>query len=61
MLCLAQITNQLGRVERDFEKGEHNGAEAALRVIAALARGWLAREDSLRAGAAAEPAAFHAG
>ncbi|MEJ0068276.1 MAG: nucleoside phosphorylase [Pseudomonadota bacterium] len=32
VLCLAHVTNQLGQVERDFEKGEHNGAEAALRV-----------------------------
>ncbi|MBI3515009.1 MAG: hypothetical protein HY060_13250 [Proteobacteria bacterium] len=36
---------QLGRVERDFEKGEHDGAEAALRVVGAIARAWLAREE----------------
>jgi uridine phosphorylase len=61
VLCLAHVTNQLARVERDFEKGEHNGAEAALRVVAAIARGWLNREASRGAAASAEPAAFHAG
>ncbi len=43
VLCLAHVTNQLGRVERDFEKGEHNGAAAALRVVGAVARAWLAQ------------------
>jgi uridine phosphorylase len=43
VLCLAHVTNQLGQVERDFEKGAHNGAEAALSVIAAIARAWSAQ------------------
>jgi uridine phosphorylase len=59
VLCLAHVTNQLGRVERDFEKGAHNGAEAALRVVAAIARGWLAQEDSARV--AGDRTASHAG
>lgn len=42
VLCLAHVTNQLGRVEHDFEKGEHNGAAAALRVVDAIAHSWLA-------------------
>jgi uridine phosphorylase len=44
VLCLAHVTNQLGRVERDFEKGEHNGAAAALRVVGAIANAWLTGE-----------------
>jgi len=60
VLCLAHVTNQLARVERDFEKGEHNGAEAALRVVAAIARAWLDRADS-RPASAANPAAARVG
>src|SRR5262249_20570314 len=30
VLCLAHVTNQLGRTEGDFEKGPGNGAEASL-------------------------------
>jgi len=61
VLCLAHVTNQLGRVERDFEKGEHNGAEAALRVIASIAQGWLAREDAVRAVSTTDRMTRHAG
>jgi uridine phosphorylase len=60
VLCLAHVTNQLARVERDFEKGEHNGAGAALRVVAAIARAWFDREDS-RPVSAADPAAARVG
>jgi hypothetical protein len=27
VLCLAQVTNQMGRIEGDFEKGAAGGAE----------------------------------
>ena len=49
VLCQAHVANRLGRVERDFETGEHDGARAALRVIEAIARVRLAREDGVRA------------
>lgn len=35
VVCLAYVTNQLGRTDLDFEKGHSNGASDALRVIAA--------------------------
>jgi uridine phosphorylase len=38
VLCLAQITNQLGLAENDFEKGENAGATAALTLLLAAAR-----------------------
>jgi uridine phosphorylase len=60
VLCLAHVTNQLARVERDFEKGEHNGAEAALGVVAAIARAWLDREDA-RPASPVNPAAVRVG
>ncbi len=41
VLCLAHVTNQLGRVENDFEKGHGNGAEASLTLITHFARAWI--------------------
>ncbi|WP_291846630.1 nucleoside phosphorylase [Bradyrhizobium sp.] len=41
VLCLAHVTNQMGRVEGDFEKGVADGAEESLKVIALAAAGWL--------------------
>jgi uridine phosphorylase len=38
VLCFAHVTNQMGRVEGDFEKGEADGAVDALAVIVAAAR-----------------------
>jgi uridine phosphorylase len=38
VLCLAQVTNTMGRAGEDFEKGEAQGADDALRVLEALAR-----------------------
>lgn len=36
VICLAHVTNQMGMIEGDFEKGEANGASDALSVIAKL-------------------------
>ena len=41
VLCLAHVTNQLGRIEGDFEKGVSDGAHASLEVISRIARRWL--------------------
>jgi len=38
VLCLAQVTNAMGLAGQDFEKGEAQGADEALRVLGALAR-----------------------
>jgi uridine phosphorylase len=37
VLCLAQVTNTMGLAGDDFEKGEAQGADDALRVLEALA------------------------
>ena len=37
VLCIAHVTNQLGCIEGDFEKGDDNGAHDSLAVIRALA------------------------
>jgi uridine phosphorylase len=38
VLCLAHVTNQMARIEGDFEKGEADGSRDALEVIATTAR-----------------------
>jgi uridine phosphorylase len=43
VICLAHVSNQLGCVEGDFEKGEGNGAATSLALVTALAQAWLAR------------------
>lgn len=41
VICFAQITNQMGNIENDFEKGAASGSVEALQAIAQVARGWL--------------------
>jgi uridine phosphorylase len=38
VLCLAHVTNTMGRTEKDFEKGEEDGTTEALRVLEAIVR-----------------------
>ena len=45
VVCFAHVTNQLGNVEGDFEKGEENGSRAALQLIATTAKAWLGTRD----------------
>jgi uridine phosphorylase len=33
VLCLAHVTNTMGRTDRDFEKGEADGTEEALKIL----------------------------
>jgi hypothetical protein len=42
VLCFAHVTNQLGRVEGDFEKGVADGAELSLQVIGLAVASWRA-------------------
>jgi uridine phosphorylase len=44
VLCFAHITNQMGRVDGDFEKGAADGAEESLKVITLV--GWAWHEDA---------------
>ena len=37
VLCIAHVTNQMGRVDGDFEKGEADGSQDALQLIAIAA------------------------
>jgi len=38
LLCFAQVTNQMGQIDGDFEKGDANGAHDALALITIAAR-----------------------
>ena len=42
VLCFAHVTNQMGRIEGDFEKGATDGAEESLKVISLTASRWRA-------------------
>ena len=42
VLCFAHVTNQMGRIEGDFEKGVADGAEELIRVITLTAASWRA-------------------
>jgi len=46
VLCFAHVTNQMGRIEGDFEKGLADGAEESLKLIAAVARAYRVRQMS---------------
>jgi uridine phosphorylase len=46
VLCFAHVTNQMGRVEGDFEKGFADGAEESLRVVSLAASRWCAERPS---------------
>lgn len=43
VICFAHVTNQMGRTEGAFEKGEENGATAAVELIGAIAQAWSGR------------------
>jgi uridine phosphorylase len=49
VICLAHVSNQLGCVEGDFEKGEGNGASTSLALVTALAQAWSVRTGEGRA------------
>ena len=48
VLCFAHVTNQMGRIEEDFEKGMSEGAEASLRVIALTAERWRKKSPATK-------------
>jgi uridine phosphorylase len=49
VICLAHVSNQLGCIEGDFEKGEGNGAASSLDMVMTLAAAWT--RDTVRAQA----------
>jgi uridine phosphorylase len=47
IVCFAHVTNRMGRVVGDFEKGDEWGSQDALQVIAAAATAWMDRSRSM--------------
>lgn len=46
VVCFAHVTNQMGTVDNDFEKGHADGAYDALALIEATAGRWLANRQA---------------
>lgn len=46
VICLAHVSNQLGCVDGDFEKGDGNGAAGSLDLVMALASAWRRERQS---------------
>jgi uridine phosphorylase len=46
VLCFAHVTNEMARIEGDFEKGEANGAPAALRLLVSTAAAWRSTQTN---------------
>ena len=44
VICFAHVTNQMGTIENDFEKGEANGNKALVDLIARVAQAWGKRQ-----------------
>ena len=40
IVCFAHVTNQMGLIENDFEKGEADGNKAFMNLIATVAQAW---------------------
>lgn len=40
VVCFAHVTNEMGLIENDFEKGEADGNKAFIELIAAVVRAW---------------------
>ena len=41
VICFVHLTNQMGNIEGDFEKGEADGSRDALELTATTAKVWL--------------------
>ncbi|MBW2199882.1 MAG: nucleoside phosphorylase [Deltaproteobacteria bacterium] len=41
VICFAHVTNQMGSIEGDFEKGSVNGGYEAMQLIYAAAKAWM--------------------
>lgn len=46
VICFAQVTNQMGQIEGDFEKGQAQGSMTAMQILHQTARAWQASEQT---------------
>jgi len=47
VICIAHVTNQMGKKRGDFEKGEADGSKEALRLISLIAGIWKAHNREI--------------
>ena len=47
VICLAHVSNRLGCVEDDFEKGHANGACSSIELVTAIASAWISNERTI--------------
>ncbi len=45
VLCFAHVTNQMGKIQGDFEKGAAEGAKESLKLISCVAARWRQESD----------------
>jgi len=45
VICFAHVTNMMGNIEGDFEKGEAEGSRDALKLLSVTANKWLSTLD----------------
>ncbi len=45
LVCFAHVTNMMGNIEGDFEKGEAEGSRDALNLLSVTAKKWLSTLD----------------
>jgi purine-nucleoside phosphorylase len=50
VICFAHITNQMGSIEGDFEKGIADGSQDSLQIIETAAKQWFSLHSSLKQG-----------
>jgi uridine phosphorylase len=43
VICFAHVTNQMGSIEGDFEKGSDNGSDGCMQLIHIAAKTWMTR------------------
>jgi uridine phosphorylase len=58
VVCFAHVTNQMGQIEGDFEKGDADGTTDALKVIVATARRLRRNHGTFPASTASPTADF---
>ena len=54
VICFAHVTNQMGQIDGDFEKGEADGTTDALKILVATARRLMAQDNALSVALPAE-------
>jgi uridine phosphorylase len=55
VVCFAHVTNQIGNIEGDFEKGQDDGSQAILQVVAVTAKRWLSKYSTRSADLITDP------